>query len=139
MSTIETTGGDYTIAALGTGFLVADANGTIYLESADVVITGNLIVEGSITSTGGSNPNFESNLLTINDISSPDDATAESGGLLLLGDTDKSLRWYNATNAWTSDVNFDLSDPASAYHINGTLVLDATSLGDGIIVDGGSF
>lgn len=139
MSTIESTGGNYTIAALGTATLVADADGTIYLESADVVISGNLIVNGTITTTGGSDPNFESNLLTINDIGSPDDVTADTGGLLLLGDTDKSLRWYSTTNAWTSDVNFDLSDPLSAYHINGTLVLDATSLGDAIVIDGGSF
>lgn len=145
MSLIDKTTGDLTLAALGQNLNYnpqahTGATGTVFLDGSQVVISGTLLVNGVIINPGGSpNPIFQSNLLTIDAIPTPTDSTANSGGLLLKGTTDKSLRWYINTNAWTSDVNFDLSNITSAYYINGVMVLNATSLGSGIIIDGGSF
>ena len=141
MTQVVTTNGNYTVGALGTATTLPSANGIIYLDSAEVVISGTLVVNGTIINPGqNNNPIFQSNLLTLDAITTPTSLTANDGGLLLLdGSNNLSWTWQNTTNAWTSNVNLDLSSTGSAYYINGTMVLDATSLGSGIIIDGGVF
>ena len=140
MSQVVSTSGNYTVGALGTAVTLPSANGDIYLDSANVIISGNLIIDGQIINPGQNpSPIFKSNLLTIDAITTPTDRTAQGGGLLLLGSTDKSMTWQLATNAWTFNTNVDLSALGDAYYINGTMVLDSTSLGSGIIIDGGTF
>lgn len=140
MSQVVSSSGNYSIGALGTAKTLPTANGTIYLYSSDVVISGDLIIEGEIINPSTNpSPIFKSNLLTLNAIETPTDLTAQGGGLLLLGSTNKTVTWELATNAWTFNTNVDLSSVGDAYYINGTMVLDATSLGSGIIIDGGAF
>ena len=135
MSLVNKSKGDIELIALGTGVTSNDANGTITLRGDDVVITGNLTVGGSIDFP----PNFQQTLITVNDILSPTDVNADGGGLKLKATSDKTLTWVNDTNSWTSNVNFDLSDPTLAYSIGGSTVLTATQLGFGVAVDGGTY
>jgi len=66
------------------------------------------------------------------------DAAADGGGLTLHGLTDHTWNWVDATDAWTSSEHINVASGKS-YYINGTVVLSATSLGSGIIIDGGTF
>ena len=59
----------------------------------------------------------------------PDDTTALNGGLVLKGQTDKSITW--AGGDWNLSENCDLAT-TKVYKINGTTVLSGTSLGTAV-------
>lgn len=97
----------------------------------NVNVTGNLSVTGSTVS-------LDANIVTIKDgniqlgvVSSPTDTTADGGGITLKGSTDKTLSWIDSTDAWTSSEHFNLAS-GKAFYINGTEVLNASSLGSGV-------
>jgi hypothetical protein len=60
------------------------------------------------------------------------DATANGGGITIVGTTNKSLSWTQSINSWTSSENFNLLT-AKTYKINGNDVLTSTTLGSGVL------
>lgn len=138
MSQINKISGDYTVAAMGSSSNLNTANGTLTFLGDQVIIPGDLIVTGTIGTGGGDSAIFEDKIIVLNNVPTPTDVNASGGGMRLLGDTDKTWFWENATDAWTSSENIDLAS-GKAYYINGQLVLDEDELGDGIRVDGGTF
>lgn len=107
-------------------------NGTQLDVDGDVVITGDLTVEGATTT-------FETQTVTVEDknielgvVGTPTDTTADGGGITLKGTTDKTINWVDATEAWTFSEHIDLAS-AKEFRIAGTKVLDATSLGSAVV------
>jgi hypothetical protein len=107
-------------------------NGTQLDVDGDVIITGDLTVEGTTTT-------IESQTLTVKDknielgvVASPTDVTADGGGITLKGATDKTINWIDSTDAWTLSEHVSIAS-AKEYRINGTKVLDATSLGSAVV------
>jgi hypothetical protein len=102
-----------------------------------LVLSGSLTVNGSVTTISSTtlsvaDKNIE--LATGNIL----EAGADGGGLTLHGLTDHTWNWVLATTSWTSSDHINVASGKS-YYINGTVVLSATSLGSGIILDGGTF
>jgi hypothetical protein len=65
-----------------------------------------------------------------------DDAGAEGGGVTLLStDTDKTIQWLGATDAWTFNKNIDLSDTTTSIKIGGQVKLTNTSLSNILYAD----
>ncbi len=98
---------------------------------------GNVGIAGTLTVTGTS-ISLDSPIVTIKDsniqlgtVSTPSDITADGGGLILKGSTDKTFSWANSTDAWTSSEHLDLASGKS-YYVNGSEVLSQTSLGAGV-------
>jgi hypothetical protein len=109
---------------------------TIGLPS-DVTIGNNLTVSGDLT-VSGTTTTIDSTTITVDDknlelgsVASPSDATADGGGITLKGATDKTMNWVNSTDAWTSSEHMELAS-GKAFYINGTSVLNATTLGSGV-------
>jgi hypothetical protein len=107
-------------------------NGTQLDVDGDVIITGDLTVEGTTTT-------IESQTLTVKDknielgvVASPTDVTADGGGITLKGATDKTINWLDSTDAWTLSEHVNIAS-AKEYRIDGTKVLDATSLGSAVV------
>jgi hypothetical protein len=110
----------------------------------DVSITSNLSIGGSTTITGdltvnGTTTTVNSTTVTVDDknielgsVATPTNTTADGGGITLKGTTDKTFNWVNATAAWTSSENLNILTGKS-YEIAGTTVLDATTLGGGVL------
>lgn len=96
-----------------------------------VVITGNLTVDGTTTTVNSTTITVDDKNLELGSVASPDNTTADGGGITLKGATDKTLNWINATSAWTSSEHFNLLT-GKAYYINGTSVLNSTTLGSGV-------
>lgn len=48
------------------------------------------------------------NNITLGNVSTPTDITADGGGFTLKGATDKTISWVNATNSWTFNQGIDL-------------------------------
>ena len=59
------------------------------------------------------------------------DVTADGGGILLHGTTDKTIAWTNSNDAWRSSENFNIA-ASKTYMINGFTVLSQNSLGSAI-------
>ena len=83
-------------------------------------------------------------LLTLNNVIidgsiQPSDTLANGGGIRLAGGSGtfggvnyKNLTWVNATQAWTSDQDFNLV-AGKVYEINGATVLSSTALGPSVV------
>ena len=107
-------------------------SGTQLDVDGDVVITGDLTVEGASTILETETVRVEDKNIEIGVVASPTDATADGGGITLKGATDKTIRWVDATDAWTFSEHIDLAS-TKEYRIAGTKVLDATSLGAAVV------
>lgn len=95
--------------------------------TGDLRITGNLIVDGDSTTINVGTLEVEDRNVVIGKTSIPTDITANTGGITLLGSTEKTIKWISNTNSWTSNVSMDL-DSGNTYKISGVDVLSQTTL-----------
>lgn len=103
--------------------------------TGDTRITGNLYIIGTST-------NVQSNNLQITDKNIqlaygqfiPNDTAIEGGGITLIGTSDHTISWTASYgNAWQFNDNINLPSSSDSYKINGISVVDATSLGSGVV------
>jgi hypothetical protein len=113
-----------------------DIPGTLDVTGAatfdnNVIIQGDLTVNGTETIINTQTLDVEDKNIVIGKVVTPSDITADGGGITLKGDTDKTINWVDATDAWTFSEHVNIVS-AKEYRIAGTKVLDATSLGSGV-------
>lgn len=94
-------------------------------SSGTVTIAGNLVVNGTTTTISSTTITVDDKNLELGSVTSPDNDTADGGGITLKGATDKTFNWVKATLSWTSSENIDLAS-GKVLKINGTQVLSAT-------------
>lgn len=119
--------GEATEINIGFGTKAGDGRTTI---RHDVEILGDLIVQGDTTTINTETLTVEDKniqLAFIPDAASRSDLTANGGGITLVGTTDKTLNWYNATSAWTSSEHLDLLQ-GKVYRIENVEVLSPTGV-----------
>jgi hypothetical protein len=98
----------------------------------DLRVTGDLIVEGDRVALDVQTLRVEDKIIEIgvlNDSTELTDAQADSSGISVNSSAgSKDILWKNITNAFTSNVNFDLLNAESAYKIAGVNKLTADAL-----------
>ena len=99
-------------------------------NTGTVVIKGNLQVDGTTTTINSTTLSVADKNIVLAEGSTLD-SQADGAGITIKGFTDKTLNWVDATDAWTSSEDFNLLT-GKTYKINGTTVLDATTLGSGV-------
>lgn len=99
--------------------------------SGDLTVSGNLTVNGTTTTINSTTVSVDDKTFELGSVASPDDSTADGGGLVLKGATDKTWLWIDSTDAWTSSEHINLASGKS-YYINGSSVLSSSSLGSGV-------
>ena len=142
---ITSSGNATSIAAqTGTGTtFVMNTSPTLITPDIGVATGTSLVLSGDLT-VNGTTTTISSTTLAVGDknivlaSASTTDAGADDGGITIKGLTDKTWTWIDSTDAWTSSEHINIASGKS-YYINGTVVLSATSLGSGIILDGGTF
>jgi len=100
--------------------------------SGNITIPGNLTIQGTTTTIDTTTLLIEDKNIEIGVVAVPTNTTADGGGITLKGTTDKTFQWLNATGAWTSSEHINIVS-TKEYRIAGTKVLDATSLGSGVV------
>jgi len=80
------------------------------INGADLILSGNLTVNGTQTIINTQTLDVEDKQIEIGKVSSPSDTTADQGGIKLKGATDKTFLWVNATDAWTSSEHIHIPD-----------------------------
>lgn len=100
--------------------------------SNNLTVSGDLTVNGTLTSISSTTLEVEDKNIELGKVTTPSDATADGGGITLLGTTNKTINWIDATDAWTFSEHINIAS-GKEYRIDGTKVLDATSLGSAVI------
>ena len=140
--TRDLTAGDIGAApASGSGQYVSKTATGTETMAGSLVISGDLTVDGTTTTINSSEVLVEDKNIVLGNVASPTDATANGGGVTLLGATSKTFNWVNATSAWTSSEHLDLAG-TKQYYLNGTMVLGydgSTKVLDNVEIDGGTF
>jgi hypothetical protein len=108
----------------------ATVNGNTTFQNS-LTVTGNLTVSGTTTTVNSTTVDVADKNLTLGNVGSPTNTTANGGGITLKGATDKTFNWVSSTSAWTSSEHLDLAS-GKAFYINGTSVLSGTTLGSGV-------
>jgi len=127
---INTTATTVNFAGAATTLSIGAATGTATINNANVIITGNLTVNGTTTTVNSTTLTVDDINIELGSVASPTDVTAVGGGITLKGATDKTISW-GSTNGWTSSEDLNVAS-GKIYRINGTSVLSATTLGSGV-------
>jgi hypothetical protein len=101
-------------------------------SSGNLVVGGNLTVNGTVTTINSTTITIDDKNIELASVASPSDITADGAGLTVKGTTDKTFNWVNATSSWTSSENLEVAS-GKALRINGNSVLNATTLGTGVV------
>lgn len=96
-----------------------------------VTVSGNLIVQGTTTTSNSVTVTTLDKFINLNDVLIPTDAVADGGGIRLKGDSDHTILWSNVEDSWTSSEHFNLAS-GREYKIDGDEVITSTSLGSGV-------
>ena len=123
---------DVTTGSISIGTGVTGA-GTITIGNTGttVAINGNLTVTGTTETVNSTTLVIQDKNIEIGKVATPADTTANGGGVLLYGTTNKTVTW-DLTNAnWTSSENFNLAT-GKVFKINNVSVLSATALGTSV-------
>jgi hypothetical protein len=117
----------------GTVNLFTGVTGTINVGNAEstLVVNGNLTVNGTTTTVNSTTINVDDINIELGAIASPTDTSANGGGVILKGSTDKTILWDSTNANWTSSEHLNLVTGKS-FKINNTAVLSATTLGSGV-------
>jgi hypothetical protein len=135
VTSITGTSNEITVSGTGSG----PYTGAITIGLPDDVtigntltVTGDLIVNGNTTTLNTSTLVVEDKNIVLANSASPSDSAANGAGITVLGDSNKTFNWIDATDAWTSSEHMDLV-AGKEYKINNTTVLSNTTLGFGVI------
>ena len=74
-----------------------------------VTVSGNLIVQGTTTTSNSVTVTTLDKFINLNDVLIPTDAVADGGGIRLKGDSDHTILWNNVDDSWTSSEHFNLA------------------------------
>lgn len=100
--------------------------------SGALIVSGNLTVNGTTTTVNAQNLEVADKNISLGRVATPTDATANGGGLTLLGTTSKSILWDLTSTNWQVSEHIDIAFGKS-YKIGGAAVLDATTLGSTVV------
>jgi len=106
------------------------ATSTVNL-GGDLVVNGNLTVEGTTTTLNTSIFTVEDKNIIIANVASPTNSTADGAGITIKGATDKIIAYSNASNWLDISETLNLASGKAVY-IGGTKVIDGNSLGSAI-------
>jgi len=110
--------------------LGSSEGGTVTVNN-DLTVQGDLVVNGTTTSINSTTLSVDDKNIELASTASPSDVAADGAGITVKGTTDKTFNWVDSTDAWTASEHMDIAS-GKEYHINGTSVLNATTLGSGV-------
>ena len=97
----------------------------------NLVITGDLTVEGTTTTLNTSIFTVEDKNVVIANVASPSNSTADGAGITIKGTTDKTIAYSESSNWLAISDTLNLA-AGKALYIGGTKVIDGNSLGSAI-------
>lgn len=105
---------------------------TSLYTSGDATISGDLTVNGTTTTINATTLVVNDKNIEMGSVTTPDDTTANGGGITLKGATDKTIIWDNTNDNWTSSENWNIQT-GKVFKINNVNVLSDTTLGSSVV------
>jgi hypothetical protein len=96
--------------------------------NGDTIIRGSLTVKGGTTAINTTVIQVSDKYIELGSVATPTNTTADGGGIILHGTTDKSILWSNSTSSWNSSETINVA-VTKTYNINGFTVLSYNQLG----------
>ena len=134
-----TNSGVISLAGTANEIAVSASNGAITLSLPsnvtipnNLVVTGDLTVQGNTTTLNTATLVVEDKNIVLSNVASPTDITADGAGITILGTTNKTLSWVDATDAWTSSEHLDLA-AGKVFKIGTVEILSSTTLGASVV------
>lgn len=117
-------------------FLLVDSNKDLDLDGGDLtvqnlIVDGDLTVQGTVTSINSTTVEIADRAIELAVTATPTDTTADQGGIIVKGATDKSFLFDNSSSSFKSSENLNLAS-GKVVKINGTEVLSSSALGSGV-------
>ena len=128
-TTAQTISGDKTFTG---GFDISSASVSGFTVTQNLVITGNLTVNGTTTTVNSTTMSVDDKNLELGATSSPSDSGASGGGITLKGTSDKTFNWIDSTDSWTSSEHIELASGKN-FRIDGVSVVSKTGLGSTVL------
>lgn len=125
------TANEITVSNSGVGAVTISLPSNVTIANT-LTVTGDLVVNGNTTTLNTSTLTVEDKNIVLANVATPTDITADGAGITILGTTDKTFNWVDATDCWTSSESLNLLS-GKEFKIAGTSVLSNTTLGSGII------
>ena len=125
----QTISGDKTFTG---SFDISSASVSGFTVTQNLVITGNLTVNGTTTTVNSTTMSVDDKNIELGSTSSPSDSGASGGGITLKGSTDKTFSWIDSTDSWTSSEHLELAT-GKDFRIDGVAVLNKTGLGSSVV------
>jgi len=125
----QTISGDKTFTG---SFDISSASVSGFTVTQNLVITGNLTVNGTTTTVNSTTMSVDDKNIELGSTSSPSDSGASGGGITLKGSTDKTFSWIDSTDSWTSSEHIELAT-GKLFRIDGVAVLSKTALGNSVV------
>ena len=113
-------------------FDISSASVSGFTVTQNLVITGNLTVNGTTTTVNSTEMSIDDKNIVLGATSSPSDAGASGGGITLKGASDKTFSWIDSTDSWTSSEHIELATGKN-FRIDGVVVLNKTGLGSTVV------
>ena len=88
------------------GTLTVSGGGS--LNTTGTVTVGDLVVNGTTTTINSTTLSVDDKNIELGSVSSPDNTTANGGGITLKGATDKTFLWDNVSLNWTPTPGFNV-------------------------------
>ena len=114
------------------GFDISSASVSGFTVTQNLVITGNLTVNGTTTTVNSTTMSVDDKNLELGATSSPSDSGASGGGITLKGTSDKTFNWIDSTDSWTSSEHIELAS-GKVFRIDGVSVVSKTGLGSTVV------
>jgi hypothetical protein len=126
--------GRITAASSGTIGSAQIADGSITSAKLDtnITIAGDLTVNGTTTTINSTTLTVDDKNIELGSVATPTDLTADGGGVTLKGSTDHTIIWTNSTDSWDFSEHVNIAS-GKEFQIAGTSVLNATTLGSGVV------
>ena len=126
---VQTELGDYLTTATASSTYAPKAapafTGTA--TGVNLTLSGDLTVNGTTTTINTTTLQVEDKNIEIGKVSSPSDTTADGGGWTLLGSTNKTFNWLNATDSWTSSEHIEIASGKNLKVDGTTFFVDGTN------------
>jgi hypothetical protein len=125
------TANEITVSNSGVGAVTLSLPSNVTIPN-NLTVTGDLVVQGNTTTLNTATLVVEDKNIVLSNVASPSDVSADGAGITILGATNKTLNWVDATDAWTSSEHLDLAT-GKVLKIGTSEVLSNTTLASSVV------
>ena len=102
------------IGGAATTLSIGAATGTATINNAEVVVTGNLTVNGTTTTVNSTTLTVDDKNIELGSVASPTNTTANGGGITLKGATDKTITYASSDESWNMNIKLNVTGAVAA-------------------------